>query len=174
MPMVDYPPPPMQKRAVASPPVPPLGVDYGDGELIPPLPNNPYAGQAPAPLVPGANAGGGPGAPLPESGPGVFGSMFSAGRPMSMPGIEMGRPLLNNTIGNGPPTPLLNNSIGPGGPRPIGNNVVDAQPPRYLQAQPNPMPGPIPQQGPRPMAPNRRFPRATSLIPSGPPMRQGY
>jgi hypothetical protein len=155
-PMTDYPMPPPRQRGGGPPvPPPPLGVDYGDGELIPPLPNNPYAGQAPAPPVPGANAGGGPGAPLPEAGPGVFGGMFNAG-------MQVGRPVLNDTSSPMPPMPPPLNA--------------PQEPPRYLQAQPNPMPGPDAQygQGPGPMAPGRRFPRATSLIPSGPPMRQGY
>jgi hypothetical protein len=150
-PMVDYAIPPTIKK---QPPPPPMGVDYGDGELIPPLPNNPYAEQAPAPPIPGANAGGGPGAPLPESGPGIFGGMFNAG-------MQVGRPVLNDTSS---PMPLM--------PPPLN---APQEPPRYLQAQPNQMPGPMPQQGPGPMAPGRRFPRATSLIPSGPPaMGRGY
>jgi hypothetical protein len=151
MPLTDYPAPPMPRR---QPPPPPPGVDYGDGELIPPMPNNPYAEQAPTPPVPGANAGGGPGAPLPETGPGIFGGMFNAG-------MQVGRPVLNDTSSPMPPMPPPLN--------------LPMESPRYVQSQPSPLPGPMPQQGPGPMAPGRRFPRATSLIPSGPPaMRQGY
>jgi hypothetical protein len=138
MPMYDAPPTP--KR----PPPDPLGVDYGDGQLIPPLPDNPYA----APPVPGANAGGGPGQPMPEGPSGLLAGLFGASQQPAMPAMPPGMM----------PPPLN----------------APVEPPRYLQAQPNPMPGPMPQ-GPGPHAPIRRFPRATSLIPSAaPPMNRGY
>jgi hypothetical protein len=148
MPMTGYPaPPPMKQRPAPPPPMDPAGVDYGDGVLVPPM--APYGAPPPAPPqpVPGANAGGGPGQPVPETGPGIFGSMFHAGQP--------------------PATPLI-----PGMPPPLN---APMEPPRNLQAQPMMPMGPMAGQGPGPNAPMRRFPRATSLIPSGPPqMRQGY
>lgn len=172
--------------------------DGGDGELIPPMPQNPYGGQshtmpdgstmagppmgggagqtpgsyaAPTsnqrtpggygmnPTIPGANAGGGPSSPPPDIQSGIFQSMYNAGQPPTMPPL-MGRPQNNETSG---PPPGMPDLMPP----------LPQEDPFYLQAQPQQMPGPMP--GPGPNAPGRRFPRATSLIPSSAgPMRRGY
>lgn len=175
---------------------PPGGVDYGDGELIPPLPNNPYAAQTPTapPMnggavgsaahstggpqysVPGANAGGGPSIPNPDIDSGFFQGIYDAGVAASggmppgglpMPGMGFGSPVMSETSGMGAPHPPLNDTSSPGAPRAIGNNGMGAG--GYLQSQQlaPPMPGPGPGGG-QGQIPVRRFPRATSLIPSGP------
>ena len=187
MPMTDYgmpPPPAMQKRKVIPPPPPPPappveGFDAGDGVVIPPLPNNPYAvpkengdflqspsaiASGPAnlpPPPPGANAGGGPTTAHADIQSDIFRGLYRAGKRADVqPLMDMARPPVEEAD---PFAGLL--------PPPL-NVPQDA--PRYVQAQPMDMPGPM-RNGEGLKVLQRRFPKATSLIPrSAPPVRGGY
>lgn len=178
MPMSGPPKQPKKK----TPPAPPEGVDYGDGELIPPMP--PYeGGPAPTPGMvpgeyevpgwatanPGANQGGGPGGMQSDIRSGIFEDLYRRGK---RSGNDM----------------LMNIGMPPMQPRPAREATAPPweqgqEDPFYLagpqSAQPPPMEQwPIHLQAAHPAMqqqnPGRRFPKATSLIPSASqPMRRG-
>lgn len=156
MPISEYAPPPasMQKRKVTDV-VPPPGFDAGDGVIIPPLPNNPYA-----PPPPSTNATGGPTQPASDIRSGIFEDLYRTGKRMDF------QPLMDfaqSPVEEADPMAGIP-------PLPQDEPVT---PPLYAQPM-APLPGPMPGQGPGPNAPMRRFPRATSLIPrSAPAMSRG-
>jgi hypothetical protein len=172
------PSPALMKRKV-DPSLTPGYFDAGDGELIPPLPNNPYPSPPPMPMngaappppppppIPGANAGGGPAQAAPDIRSDIFRDLYRTGKQM---GIE---PLMD--LGAAPTEPPVGGCLG--GALPPLPPPTSGQPEGRPPLQSNPVQLPRPQSPQRGMAaPRGRFPRASSLIPRnvGPMARGGY
>lgn len=140
-------------------------VDYGDGELIPPMGGNTSS-------APGANAAGGPAGPQADIRSDIFKDLYRSGRQSGNPSLmTMARPPmpLDDPMAflQAPPPDL------PGFPqtdqnlRQMPQLPPSPQAPDYTQAST--------QQKPGMQAMQRRFPRATSLLSGAngaPPLRR--